>query len=55
MKYRTHSDNVGRLQIDLIENGFVVTYQHLLTTKQLYVATLKELNDFLTNYYKEQQ
>ena len=53
-KYTVHSENgCGEIKIKPIENGFVVSYSHLLNTKEVFVHDLEELNEWLMDFYRK--
>lgn len=55
MKYRAHNSNGnGHIQIEPIENGFLIWYTEYTRSKKYCVSDLVELNNWLEKFYKKE-
>jgi hypothetical protein len=56
-KYKTHAmhGRDGKLEIRLIENGFLVSYKVYTNIEEKYFRDKKELFEFLEDFYQEKK
>ena len=53
VSYIPHSDNGdGEISIRPIDNGFIISYKYLLSTREAYVENMDKLKEWLMKFYR---